>query len=78
MDKDYFAKECEFLGKHEVLNFILDKMRTESVDAVLSANPTDYAAIADAQAKANAVDHIRTLIAVGAKAKSEEPGFAPV
>lgn len=61
MDKDHMAKECEFLSRHDVLNHILDEMRTDAVSELLSASNTDYETIAACQAKAGAVDTIRSM-----------------
>lgn len=61
MDAELLAKESEFLSRHEVLNYILDEMRAEAIEQLLSTDNNDAAEIAANQANARAVDHIRGL-----------------
>lgn len=61
MDPDYLAKECEFLAHHDVLQYILDEMRAEAVETLLTTDNADYMAIAEHQARALVVDHLRGL-----------------
>lgn len=62
MDKAQLAREAQNLRDNEIFQFALDAMRSEAIQGLVSAKPTDAEAIRDHQAKVRVVDELRGSI----------------
>lgn len=62
MDKAQLAREAQNLRDNEVFMFALDAMRSEAIQGLVSAAPTDAETIRNHQAKVHVVDELRGSI----------------